>query len=56
VYPDFQTAVATMEKPRQSFAPNPANADVYRRMNATVFRDVRNATDQVLERSYPLFH
>jgi sugar (pentulose or hexulose) kinase len=56
VYPDFQTAVAKMEKPRQSFAPNPANADVYRRMNAAVYRDVRNATDQVLEKSYPLFH
>jgi sugar (pentulose or hexulose) kinase len=56
VYPDFQTAVAKMEKPRQSFAPNPANADVYRRMNAAAYRDVRDATDQVLERSYPLFH
>jgi sugar (pentulose or hexulose) kinase len=56
VYPDFPTAVARMEKPRQTFAPNPANADVYRRMNATVYREIRNATDQVLERSFPIFH
>jgi sugar (pentulose or hexulose) kinase len=56
VYPDFPTAVAQMEKPRQSFAPNPADADVYRRMNATVYRDIRNATDPVLERTFPIFH
>jgi sugar (pentulose or hexulose) kinase len=55
-YPDFPTAVAQMEKPRQSFAPNPADADVYRRMNATVYRDIRNATDPVLERTFPIFH
>jgi len=55
-YPDFATAVARMEKPRQSFAPNPGNTDVYRRMNADVYREIRNSTDQVLERSWPLFH
>jgi len=32
------------------------NTDVYRRMNADVYRDIRNSTDQVLERSWPLFH
>ena len=56
VYPDFPTAVAQMEKPRQSFAPNPAHAEVYRRMNATVYRDIRHSTDPVLERSFPIFH
>jgi hypothetical protein len=25
-------------------------------MNAEVYRDIRTATDQVLERSWPLFH
>jgi sugar (pentulose or hexulose) kinase len=55
LYPDFATAVATMEKPRQSFAPNAANAETYRRMN-TGYRTIRDATDPVLERSYPLFH
>ena len=56
VYPDFATAVARMEKPREAFTPNAANTEVYRRMNAEVYRDIRNATDQVLERSWPLFH
>jgi sugar (pentulose or hexulose) kinase len=56
VYPDFAAAVARMEKPRESFAPNAANTDVYRRLNATVYRDIRHSTDQVLERSWPLFH
>ena len=56
VYPDFAAAVARMEKPRESFAPNAANTDLYRRLNATVYRDIRHSTDQVLERSWPLFH
>ena len=30
--------------------------DVYRRLNAAVYRDIRHSTDQVLERSWPLFH
>jgi hypothetical protein len=45
-----------MEKPRESFAPDAGNTDVYRRMNAAVVRDIRQSTDQVLERSWPLFH
>jgi len=56
VYPDFATAVARMEKPREAFAPNAANTEVYARMNAEVYRDIRHSTDQVLERSWPLFH
>jgi sugar (pentulose or hexulose) kinase len=56
VYPDFETAVARMEKPREAFAPDAANTEVYHRMNAEVYRDIRQATDQVLERSWPLFH
>ena len=56
VYPDFASAVARMEKPRQVFVPQPATVETYRRLNATVYRDIRNATDQVLERSFPIFH
>ena len=56
VYPDFATAVARMEKPREAFAPNAANTEMYARMNAEVYRDIRHSTDQVLERSWPLFH
>jgi len=56
VYPDFETAVARMTKSRESFAPDQANAAVYRRMNAAVYTTIRDATDEVLARSYPIFH
>jgi sugar (pentulose or hexulose) kinase len=56
IYPDFPTAVALMTKPRESFAPDAANADVYLRMNETVYQTISTATDDLLERSYPIFH
>jgi sugar (pentulose or hexulose) kinase len=56
VYGDFATAVARMEQPRETFQPQPLNTDLYRRMNDAVYRNVRQSTDQVLERSWPLFH
>jgi sugar (pentulose or hexulose) kinase len=56
VYPDFATAVAMMTKPRESFAPDAANTDVYLRMNKTVYQTIGTATDDILQRSYPIFH
>jgi len=56
VYADFETAAATMTKSRESFAPDPANADVYQQMNKTVYQTIGTATDEILERSYPIFH
>ena len=56
VYPDFASAAASMEKPLQVFVPQPATVETYRRLNAAVYRDIRNATDQVLEKSFPIFH
>ncbi len=56
VHPDFDTAVARMTKGRQPFAPDPANGAVYRRMNETVYPEIRRATDALFERSYPIFH
>lgn len=56
VYPDFETAVARMTKSRESFVPDPANADVYGLMNKTVYQSIGSATDGILERSYPIFH
>lgn len=53
---DFSVAASRMEKPRESFMPEPANVAVYERMNATVYRTIRDGTDPVLERSFPLFH
>ena len=56
IYPDIETAAGTMTKARESFAPDPANTAVYRRMNETVYLSIRDATDGLLERSYPIFH
>ena len=56
VYPDFETAAARMTKSRESFAPDPANHDVYRRMNETVYRAIHDATDPILEQSFSIFH
>ena len=55
IYPDFETAVARMTKERESFAPDAASATLYRQMNETVYRTIRDATDGVLERSFPIF-
>jgi len=55
-YPDFATAAASMTTNRESFAPDPVNHDVYRRMNDTVYKAIHDATDGILERSFDIFH
>lgn len=56
VYPDIETASATMAGARQSFAPNAANSGIYRRMSEDVYHDIRQHTDALFERAYPIFH
>ena len=56
IHPDFETATARMKSRRVSFAPDPANSSVYRRMNDTVYQNISKATDDLLEHSYPIFH
>jgi len=56
VHPDIETAAAKMARPRESFDPDPAGAAVYARMNETVYQAIRDATDPLLERAYPIFH
>lgn len=56
VHPDIETAAAQMCGPRQAFAPDPANSAVYRRMAETVYHDIRDHTDALFERAYPIFH
>ncbi|MUH52167.1 MAG: sugar kinase [Actinobacteria bacterium] len=56
VYPDIETAAAHMAPTRESFDPDVDNGSMYRRMNETVYHDIRDATDAVFERSYPIFH
>jgi sugar (pentulose or hexulose) kinase len=56
VHPDVDTAVAHMTAERESFAPDAANGEVYRRMADTVYHDIRDHTDALFERAYPIFH
>ena len=56
VHTDIPAASAAMAKPRESFAPNPANSEVYRRMAEAVYHDIRQHTDALFERAYPIFH
>ncbi len=56
LYPDMETAAAAMARPRESFAPDPASTAVYRQISQTVFHDIRDHTDALFERSYPIFH
>ncbi len=55
-YPDFATAIANMEQPRERFEPSAANVDLYARVRASVYHDIRDATDPLLRKSWPLFH
>jgi sugar (pentulose or hexulose) kinase len=55
VYTDIETAAAHMTHPLESFAPDPATHELYRAIRA-VRADVHDATDPILERTYPLFH
>jgi sugar (pentulose or hexulose) kinase len=56
IYPDIETASASMTAGRDSFQPDPVNTELYRNMNETIYQHIREATDPLLERSYPLFH
>ena len=56
VHPDIEQAAAAMAKGRESFLPDAANGAVYRQMAATVYHDIRNHTDALFERAYPIFH
>jgi sugar (pentulose or hexulose) kinase len=56
VHPDIETPTAVMSAPRQSFAPERDHHAVYSEMDETVYRRIRDVTDPLLERSYPLFH
>jgi len=56
VHPDIETAAAHMTKARESFAPDAAHGEVYRRMADTVYHQIRDHTDALFERAYPIFH
>jgi sugar (pentulose or hexulose) kinase len=56
VHPDIEAAATAMTPSRHTVAPDAASTDMYQRMSETVFHDIRNHTDVLLERSYPIFH
>ena len=56
VHPDIETAASGMANRRESFAPDAANTGVYQRMGETVYHDIRDHTDALFERAYPIFH
>jgi sugar (pentulose or hexulose) kinase len=56
LYPDIEAAAVSMTHERESFDPEPGNHAVYRRMNESIYQHIREATDPLLERAYPIFH
>lgn len=56
VHRDIESAATAMASVRASVMPNIENSEMYRRMNETVYRDIRLTTDALFERSYPIFH
>jgi len=56
VHPDIETAADNMTKGRETFTPHLDNTAVYAAMNETIYQHIRDATDPLLERAYPLFH
>ncbi|MDO9175017.1 MAG: FGGY-family carbohydrate kinase, partial [Actinomycetota bacterium] len=56
VHPSIEAAATAMAKPREAFTPDPANGVVYARMADTVYHDIRDHTDALFERAYPIFH
>jgi len=56
LHPDIDAAAAAMAGDRESFSPDAAATEIYRRLNETVYQSIREATDPLLERSFPIFH
>jgi len=56
LHPSIEAAAVAMAGTREAFTPDPANTEIYRRLNESVYPAIRDATDPVLERSFPIFH
>jgi len=56
LYPDIETATREMTPAREAFTPDLADHHVYTGMNETIYQRIRDATDPLFERAYPLFH
>ena len=56
VHPSIEAASAAMAHEREPFAPSSAHGAVYDRMADTVYHVIRDHTDALFERAYPIFH
>jgi sugar (pentulose or hexulose) kinase len=56
VYPDFETAVARMVRVAKVFKPIPEHVEIYGRINAAVYKGLRDRLEPILQDSYPIFH
>ncbi len=56
IYPDIDAAAEAMAAKREMFMPNRHTGNLYQAMIDSVYLDIRDATDPLYQRSYPLFH
>ncbi|WP_255294160.1 FGGY-family carbohydrate kinase [Bacillus toyonensis] len=55
IYKDFDEATNKMVKTQQTFIPNQKNHEFYNKINDTIVKNVREHTDEILKRTYPIF-
>ncbi|MEN9643641.1 MAG: hypothetical protein RL238_310 [Actinomycetota bacterium] len=56
LHPDIETAAAHMTHRCETFEPVDADRSVYEQVAAAGYHDIRNHTDALFERAYPIFH
>lgn len=56
IYPDFDVAAREMVRVQDTFQPNMENHKRYMQMNDEVYRHINEATDPILQKSFPLFN
>jgi len=56
VYDTFDMAIEKMVRVENTFFPDEANTTLYNRMNQDVYQQITRATDDILEKAYPIFN
>ena len=54
VYDTFDAAIENMVRVKDTFYPNEANTAIYTEMNQKVYEQITSATDDILEKAYPI--
>jgi len=55
VYDTFDTAIERMVRVKDTFYPHVENTSIYAEMNQKVYQQITSATDDILEKAYPIF-